>query len=295
MSRRLLFVLMLGALAVSCRNVDPNKGTFSCEQASDCGSGYQCRPQFSGGGRCFADGLCQDEELCNGVDDTCDGQIDEAFPGKDSACTASRPGLCAAGKQVCTLGAVLCQSQVMASIERCNLLDDDCDGQTDEDFDLMSDADHCGACNRACPSGTRCRAATCVEARCDDSLDNDSNGKADCDDEVCFGFDCNSSVVPASRCGFAPVVRDSGVMDSGVMDSGVTDGGVMDGGVMDGGVDAGPIDGGFVRGCFRPEAVCDDGLDNDGDGVADCADPDCNAMRCSSSQVCAMGTCPGPG
>jgi hypothetical protein len=31
--------------------------------------------------------------------------------------------------------------------EVCNGLDDDCDGEVDEDFDLMSDVMNCGACN----------------------------------------------------------------------------------------------------------------------------------------------------
>lgn len=50
-----------------------------------------------------------------------------------------------------------------------------------------------------------------------------------------------------------------------------------------------------MRGCFRPETACDDGVDNDGDGVADCGDPDCDNRTCYSGQTCTMRMCPGPG
>jgi len=44
-------------------------------------------------------------------------------------------------------------------VETCNGEDDDCDGTVDEDFDLMTDPDHCGACDAAC--GLECDAGEC--------------------------------------------------------------------------------------------------------------------------------------
>ena len=32
----------------------------------------------------------------------------------------------------------------------CDAVDNDCDGEVDEGFDLQSDANHCGTCNTAC-------------------------------------------------------------------------------------------------------------------------------------------------
>ena len=68
--------------------------------------------------------------------------------------------------------------------ETCNGLDDDCDREVDEDFDLMSDVAHCGACDAPCPASPSgaaafCQAGTCMIA-CDDGFMNcdgdDENG-----------------------------------------------------------------------------------------------------------------------
>jgi hypothetical protein len=47
--------------------------------------------------------------------------------------------------------------------ERCDGADNDCDGEVDEDFDLLTDAAHCGACNAPCAGG-----AGCLNGRCED-------------------------------------------------------------------------------------------------------------------------------
>jgi Notch-like protein len=105
--------------------------------------------------------------------------------------------------------------------EECNGIDDDCDGQIDEDFDLDSDVNHCGWCNFACvtpnatPScvNTECGVAACDEGfydidgdpyngceyactrgsdsesdgdgTCADGIDNDCDGRADDEDLDC--------------------------------------------------------------------------------------------------------------
>jgi hypothetical protein len=48
--------------------------------------------------------------------------------------------------------------------------DDDCDGATDEDFDLLRDPSHCGACDAAChPSVPDCCGGSCVDLREDEA------------------------------------------------------------------------------------------------------------------------------
>jgi hypothetical protein len=45
--------------------------------------------------------------------------------------------------------------------ELCNGVDDDCDGLTDEDFNLQTDNQHCGQCNNACSAGRQCVDGSC--------------------------------------------------------------------------------------------------------------------------------------
>ncbi len=80
-------------------------------------------------------------ETCNGVDDNCDGTVDEACvcrDGDEKPCYAGPRqtigvGACVEGKRRCTAGEwTTCQEQVTPGIEYCNQIDDDCDGETDE-------------------------------------------------------------------------------------------------------------------------------------------------------------------
>jgi hypothetical protein len=185
--------------------------------------------------------------------------------------------------------------------ELCNGRDDDCDGATDETFDLTSDEANCGACGRTCGAGTTCIGASCQETRCDDGADNDLDGVTDCLDESCLGEVCVTPMPPPWRCGARNL--DGGFPDAGLPDAGLPDGG-SDGGEVDagpadagdaGGLDAGSWDGGPVLGCYAPEQDCANGFDDDGDGEADCLDVDCAGRTCASGTICTNRSCPGPG
>jgi len=52
--------------------------------------------------------------------------------------------------------------------EQCNGWDDDCDGDTDEDFDLDSDPANCGICGNACDTGEECQNGQCHDPGEDD-------------------------------------------------------------------------------------------------------------------------------
>ena len=72
-------------------------------------------------------------EVCDGVDNNCDGQIDEGNPGGGASCNTGLPGVCAAGANVCSASGLVCAPSVAPSAEVCgDLLDNDCDGQVDE-------------------------------------------------------------------------------------------------------------------------------------------------------------------
>jgi hypothetical protein len=85
---------------------------------------------------------------------------------------------------------------------------------------------------------------------------------------------------------------DGGVDDGGVGDAGLVDAGAPDAGQEDAGApDAGLADAGTEVG------LCADGIDNDGDQLTDCDDPDCPAgATCSDGDACTVDdVCAGPG
>lgn len=147
---------------LACQSVNPDVGRFQCSTAADCGPGWECWPHFTGGGRCFRAGECTADEVCDGVDQNCDGQIDEVFPGEGVDCATGAPGPCAPGVTVCDGGSLGCAALIEPQAEQCNHVDDDCDGVSDEDFDTTTDPLNCGECLMACDAGTVCQSSACV-------------------------------------------------------------------------------------------------------------------------------------
>jgi len=82
-------------------------------------------------------------ETCDGLDNDCDGQVDEDV-------TRACSNACGAGTETCHAGTWgACSAPVTASTEVCDGVDNDCDGQTDEPgADLCDAGDVCedGVC-----------------------------------------------------------------------------------------------------------------------------------------------------
>jgi hypothetical protein len=196
------------------------------------------------------------DEVCNGLDDDCDGETDEGTadccaPGEARDC-GLETGVCAAGTQVCEAARVwgACEGGVGPGVEVCNGQDDDCDGATDEDQGTTV----CGV--GACAH----EAAVCVGGRviaCDpfegaraeqcNGLDDDCDGAVD-DDAEGTGVACGAGV--------GACARDGATVCSG-------------GGVVCDAVPGAPA----AEACNGLDDDCDGAVDEDACGSGSCADP----------------------
>ncbi len=84
-------------------------------------------------------------EICDGVDNDCNGTIDNGNPGGNLSCGIAT-GECATGTTSCTAGAIDCVNDVGPATESCNNLDDDCNGAIDNGFNKLTDPRYCANC-----------------------------------------------------------------------------------------------------------------------------------------------------
>ncbi len=141
------------------------------------------------------------DEICgNDLDDDCDGTTDEGFPGLGEPCSVGVGACRVSGTFVCDAAnpdAVVCDREPLAAtVEVCDLLDNDCDGSADEDFDVQSDPANCGGCAALDPvfacaldnAVAACERGLCTIASCQSGFSND-------DGDIDNGCECNRAAI----------------------------------------------------------------------------------------------------
>jgi hypothetical protein len=151
---------------------DCYSGPGGTQGVGPCHAGTQT---CSGGvwGECVGE-VTPTAEICNGVDDDCDGSIDEGAQCATGVCCG---GSCCDG--TCNQGN--CEGSCTPTTETCNGVDDDCDGAIDEGV--------------LCNDGDACTADSCLgTAGC-----NNVAIPADCPKPS--AVQCGSALLPLNGCG----------------------------------------------------------------------------------------------
>jgi formylglycine-generating enzyme required for sulfatase activity len=180
------------------------------------------------------------QEICDGLDNNCDGAIDEDFPDKGNACDTGLAGQCADGALACDGGAIECESINGPTGEVCDGVDNDCNGLVDDAADGRVLTQTCGGAS--CPGlGVQ----HCIDGQWSACQEGH---------EICDGSDTNCDTVVDNQ---TPCYR----------------------ACPGGGAAVGTLDcSGATPVCELPAEICGDGVDNDCDGVVDNGCPNGNGL-----------------
>ncbi len=165
----------MGGMSAAAAEVCGNGLDDNCDGTTDEGCGCTngaTQACGSGVGTCVrgtqtcasgAWGACVGEttptaELCDGLDNNCDGQTDEIFGGLGGTCDGPDTDLCMEGVTACSADhlSTTCTDMTSDNVEACNGLDDNCNGTVDEGCTCVDGTTQmCGVSTGACTTGTQ--------------------------------------------------------------------------------------------------------------------------------------------
>ena len=132
-------------------------------------------------------------ELCDDLDNDCDGRSDEDFPALGSACAVGQGACLRQGIMGCAINnedAVCLARPAQPRVETCDQIDNDCDGLIDNTEYPPSDVEHCGACGIACADSSSQKAAcygiTCAFGTCRAGLVDANHDPSDGCEATCI-------------------------------------------------------------------------------------------------------------
>jgi len=198
-------------------------------------------------------------------------------PGGGKHCSTGKPGVCSEGVNECQAGGALsCKPSVAPSPEKCDGLDNDCDGNVDNGDALCPGVLKCihGQCLGACGTSEFPCSATQV---CDDAT-------GFCVDPSCLGVTCDQGTVCVAGVCKGPC--DDVVCPSGQQ---CVAGRCID--PCDGitcATDRVCKDGACIARCEC--LACDDGFACQ-TSSGKCVDKGCESMTCAAGQICTAGKC----
>lgn len=129
-----------------------NPGALPEEEVCN-GADDDCDGQVDEGLNCQTQCTPTGNEVCDGIDNDCNGLIDETDPLMGLACGQDE-GVCEPGQWVCAAGHIVCLGGIQPGSEMCNGVDDNCDGIIDDDAPCPTDY-YCieGGCRKTCGVG----------------------------------------------------------------------------------------------------------------------------------------------